>query len=71
MSDHGLSEDGTTLLRCPVTQQALHFAEGEALAAFEADFPEGAYLTEDGQRAYPVEDGFPNLVPDSSTELKR
>ncbi len=65
-----MSEDVTSLLRCPVTQQTLHFKEGEALAAFAANFPEGAYLTKDGQRAYPVEDGFLNLAPDSSTELK-
>ena len=70
MSDHGMSEDVASLLRCPVTQQTLHYEEGEALAAFGANFPEGAYLTEDGQRAYPVEDGFLNLAPDSSTEQK-
>jgi len=70
MSENGLSEDVSNLLRCPVTQQALHFAKGDALTAFDSSFPEGAYLTEDGQRAYPVEDGFPNLVPNSASKLK-
>jgi uncharacterized protein YbaR (Trm112 family) len=64
MSQHGLSREISRLLRCPLTQQPLHFAEGEELSGFDARFPEGAYLTEDRKRAYPVENGFLNLVPE-------
>ncbi|MBP82818.1 MAG: hypothetical protein CMO61_03120 [Verrucomicrobiales bacterium] len=64
MSQHGLSHETSRLLRCPVTQQPLHFAEGDELSGFEAEFPEGAYLTKDRKRAYPVENGFLNLVPE-------
>ncbi len=70
MSQHGLSEKVADLLRCPVTQQALHPCSDEELAKLKAELPEGAYITEDGRRAYPVEDGFPILVPASAIQLE-
>lgn len=57
-----LSDEVRCLLRCPETGQPLHEASPGECTGFEADFPEGAWVTEDGSRAYPVRDGFPVLV---------
>lgn len=59
-----LSPEVTALLACPVTLQPLHFAIESEWAKLPSErFPEGAFLTQDGQRAYPVRDGFPVLLP--------
>jgi uncharacterized protein YbaR (Trm112 family) len=59
-----LSPEMTALLACPVTHQPLHFAmESEWAKLPREHFPEGAFLTQDGRRAYPVRDGFPVLLP--------
>lgn len=63
-----LSEEVSHLLRCPVTRQTLHRASSEELDGFDHPFPEGAFLTEDGERAYPIESGFPILVPSEAVE---
>ncbi len=68
MSD-SLSSEVSDLFRCPVTQQKLREAAADELAAFDHEFPEGAWITEDLSRAYPIQDGFPILVPDESCSL--
>ncbi|MAB75195.1 MAG: hypothetical protein CMO47_01875 [Verrucomicrobiales bacterium] len=67
MNQHGLSDEISEMLRCPVTQQPLHFATGSELLDFEAEFPEGAYITRDLKRVYPVENGFLILVPERAS----
>ena len=57
-----LSEKVISLLHCPETGQPLREATPAECDRFEADLPEGAWITEDGSRAYPVRDGFPVLV---------
>ncbi|MDF2375959.1 MAG: hypothetical protein P1U81_06935 [Verrucomicrobiales bacterium] len=65
-----LSPEVQALLRCPLSQQNLHLATAEELSAFSADFPEGAWITEDRSRAYPIRDDFPILVPDESLQVR-
>lgn len=57
-----LSETVYALLRCPETGQTLREATTAELGNFDADFPEGALVTEDASRAYPICDGFPILI---------
>lgn len=58
-----LSDDILAMLVCPETRQPLHRASGEELAGWTSPEPfEGALVTADGARAYPVRDGFPVLV---------
>lgn len=64
MNKHGLSHKISELLCCPVTKQPLHFSAGSELSDFEVLLPEGAYITKDLKRAYPVENGFLILVPE-------
>ncbi|MEM7602222.1 MAG: hypothetical protein AAF357_12500 [Verrucomicrobiota bacterium] len=61
-----LSPEVSDLFCCPVTRQRLREATTEELAAFDHEFPEGAWITEDLSRAYPIQDSFPILVPDES-----
>ncbi len=58
-------------LRCPKTKQRLRLATEETLAPFQAIEPNltDALLTEDLQRAYPIDDGFPILLVDRAIEL--
>lgn len=58
-----LSPEVASLLRCPLTRQPLRPATSGELSDFDADFPEGAWISGDGFLAYPVRDGFPILVP--------
>ena len=62
MQPSSLSDEVLALLRCPETGQALRAPREGELDAFDGEFPEGAWITEDGSRAYPVRDGFPVLV---------
>lgn len=58
-----LSDEVLALLVCPETRQGLHLASAEELAMWRSDTHfEGALVTEDGSRAYPVREGFPILV---------
>lgn len=58
-----LSDEVLALLVCPETRQSLHLASAEELAMWRSDTPfDGALVTEDGSRAYPVREGFPILV---------
>lgn len=59
-----LSEEVSSLLRCPETQQKLRRVSSDELSSFEGDFPEGGFLTEDGSRLYPIRDAFPILTPE-------
>tara|TARA_R110000850_G_scaffold55160_7_gene130729 strand:+ start:58 stop:273 length:216 start_codon:yes stop_codon:yes gene_type:complete len=69
MSETGLSEEVARLLRCPATHQTLRQARPEELLPFGDEFPEGGFITEDGNRVYPVQSGFPILVVNSSKRL--
>ena len=64
----GFSDEVAALLRCPVTGQPLHFGTEEDLGWFNLEEAEGAWVTADGNRAYPVRDGFPILVPGEGRE---
>jgi len=58
-----VSEETLALLVCPATRQPLRLATEDELALWTAEEPfEGALVTLDGTRAYPVRDGFPVLV---------
>lgn len=58
-----VSPEILALLVCPVTGQALHLATMEELIGWTAAEPfEGALVTGDGSRAYPIREGFPVLV---------
>ncbi|MDF1658358.1 MAG: hypothetical protein P1U58_12155 [Verrucomicrobiales bacterium] len=63
---NSLSPEVEALLRCPVTGQKLRLAEADDLIPFNAALAEGAWITEDSSRVYPVRDGFPILIPDES-----
>lgn len=58
-----VSEETLALLVCPATRQPLRLATEDELALWTAEESfEGALVTLDGTRAYPVRDGFPVLV---------
>lgn len=58
-----VSPDILALLVCPVTGQSLRMATEEELTGWTAAEPfEGALVTLDGSRAYPIREGFPVLV---------
>lgn len=67
--DRPLSSEVESLLRCPKTQQPLRLATAEELSTFKEKLSEGAWITEDGSRAYPIRDGFPILVLDESVTV--
>lgn len=67
--DEPISPEVRALLRCPLTNQTLRFISSEELTKHNADLPEGGWITEDGSRVYPIEDGFPILVVDKSIEI--
>lgn len=58
-----LSDEVLALLVCPETGQALRLAALEELSGWRSETPfEGALVTVDGSRAYPVREGFPVVV---------
>lgn len=58
-----LSDEVLALLVCPETGQSLRLAGAAELAAWQSGTPfEGALVTEDGSKAYPVREGFPVVV---------
>jgi uncharacterized protein YbaR (Trm112 family) len=58
-----LSEEILAMLVCPETRQPLRPATAGELAGWTSPVPfEGALVTADGSRAYPVRGGFPVLV---------
>ncbi|MGI8604926.1 MAG: hypothetical protein ACR2OZ_18300 [Verrucomicrobiales bacterium] len=56
------------LLRCPQSQQRLALMSPDKLAALGLDCG-AALVREDGRVCYPVENGFPNLLPDRAIAL--
>ncbi len=64
--DPGLLE----LLRCPRTGGALHVVDGVPWPGFPSVEREvavdGFLVSEDGQVAYPIRGGIPDLLPDSA-----
>lgn len=61
-----LTEEVRALLRCPKTGQVLREATAEELGNFQAELPEGGFITEDGSRVYPIRDGFPIIIVDEA-----
>ena len=62
-----VSEEVLARLICPGTHQPLLLATDEELARWSADEPfEGALVTLDGTRAYPVRHGFPVVVAEEA-----
>ncbi len=58
-----LSEEVLAMLVCPVSGRSLRVAGAEELPDWTAAEPfEGALVTDDGARAYPVREGLPVLV---------
>lgn len=53
------------LLRCPDTHQGLRWASAEERARLGTPVPEAALATEDGTRVFCIDDGIPNLLPQS------
>ena len=66
-----LSDTLLQALRCPKTKQRLHRATPATLEPFLSIEPnlKDALITEDGCRAYPIDDGFPILLADRAVEL--
>lgn len=61
--DLSISEAVLALLVCPETKQRLRLATADERAAWTAPVPfEGALVTEDGSRAYPIREGFPVII---------
>ncbi len=58
------------LLRCPRSGQVLHPADAAERSHWsQVSEAEDFLVTEDGQRAYPIEDGFPILLLDRLLEI--
>ena len=60
-----VSQEVIALLRCPKTKQPLHLANPEEVEVWSAladGAAEGFLVTEDGNTAYPIEDGYPILL---------
>lgn len=65
-----VSEEVLARLVCPETRQPLRLATREELARWSAEEPfEGALVTLDGTRAYPVRHGFPVVVAEEALRL--
>ena len=61
--DLSISQEVLALLVCPGTKQSLRLATVEELVNWTADVPfEGALVTVDGSRAYPIREGFPVII---------
>lgn len=58
-----ISPEVLSMLVCPETGLALHLATTDELSHWTHETPfEGALLSEDGSKAYPVRNGFPVLI---------
>lgn len=67
-----LSEELIAMLVCPVSGRPLRLASDAELAEWWADEPlEGALVTEDGERAYPLRGGLPVLVPEAALARRK
>ena len=53
------------LLRCPDTHQGLRWATAEERGRLGTPVPGAALATEDGTRLFLIDDGIPNLLPQS------
>ena len=61
--DLSLSDEILALLVCPETKQRLRLATKEELTTWTSPVPfEGALVTVDGSRAYPIREGFPVII---------
>jgi uncharacterized protein YbaR (Trm112 family) len=76
-----------TILRCPISHKGLSVLTKDKLAAVNAAIDAGelvnhegvkvsaplaeALVTDDGRRAYPVDDGIPVLLEDESINLEQ
>jgi len=76
-----------TILRCPISHKGLAVLKKDRLAAVNAAIAAGklvnhegdtltaplteALVTDDGKRAYPVDDGIPVLLEDESINLEQ
>ena len=76
-----------TILRCPVSYKGLNVMKKDALARLNAAIDAGtlvnhegvrlkrpldeALVTDDGKRAYPIDDGIPVLLEDEAISLEQ
>ena len=68
--DLSVSSEVLAMLVCPETRQSLHLATADELGRWSAETPfEGALVTKDGTRAYPIRDGFPVVIAAEALEL--
>lgn len=58
-----ISPEVLAMLVCPETGRTLHLATEEELSHWTHETPfEGALLSDDGSKAYPIRNGFPVLI---------
>ncbi len=66
-----VSEEILAMLVCPQTQQPLRLASPAELDTWTSATPfDGALVTTDGARAYPVRDGVPVLIAGEALRRK-
>lgn len=66
-----VSEEVLAMLVCPQTHRPLHLASPAELDAWTSDSAfEGALVTLDGARAYPIRNGVPALVAGEALRRK-
>lgn len=64
-----VSDSLLKVLRCPETGQGVRIANEAEKQRFPVNFDEGALISEDGKRLYPIKDGFPVMLRDESVLL--